>query len=218
MILLSHIIDINTPTYGNRDKFITEEISCISDGGSANSSKWIFTSNHLGTHVDMPKHFFDDGLTLTDVPIDFWYSDKIQLIDFPCSEAKLIDIEDITVDINIETEVLLIRTGYERYRKTDKYWKDNPGIKSSFGVWLKKNRPNIKMIGFDFISLTSWKYKAEGKRAHKAFLSSSSVAKPICIIEDMKLSDINCNIKEIFIFPIFVSETNGSTVTILGKI
>ena len=58
MILLSHILNSDTPSYGNRDRFIIEEPSQISEGASANSSKWTFSTNHLGTHIDMPKHFF----------------------------------------------------------------------------------------------------------------------------------------------------------------
>ena len=70
--LLSHILDSNTPSYGNRDHLNIEETSQISKGASANSSRWVFETNHLGTHIDMPKHFFDDGQTLTDFPLDFW--------------------------------------------------------------------------------------------------------------------------------------------------
>jgi len=217
MILLSHIINSETPTYGNRDKFISEEISCVSDGASANSSKWIFTSNHLGTHIDMPKHFFDEGLTLTDLPIDFWYSDKIQLIDIPCSKAKLIDIKDLNVEINMDTEVLLIRTGYEKYRKIEKYWNDNPGLNFSFGVWLRKNRPNVKIIGFDFISLTSWKLVNEGKKAHQVFLDPQDEGNPICIIEDMALYKINFKIKLIIVSPLFVKSANGGPVTVFAQ-
>lgn len=216
MILLSHIIDEETPTYGNRDKFIIEENSRISNGESANSSKWIFTTNHLGTHIDMPKHFFDNGQTLTDVPVDFWVSDKVQLIDVPCVNAKLIEIDDIREHVNMETEILLIRTGYEKYRKLDKYWKDNPGLSASLGIWLREKRPNIRIVGFDFISLTSWKYRNEGKKSHKAFLNLNVEGNPICVIEDMKLQNIKIPLNRIVISPIFILNSNGSPVTAFG--
>jgi len=120
-ILLSHIFDQDTPSYGNRDRFSIEGISEISKGATANSTKWSFSTNHLGTHIDMPKHFFEKGQTLTDVPIDFWCSDKVQLIDVPCLDAKLIELDHINEIINLETEILLIRTGYEKFRKKEKY-------------------------------------------------------------------------------------------------
>jgi arylformamidase len=214
MIILSHIIDSETPTYGNRDKFIAEEPSCIRNGDTANSSKWTFTTNHLGTHIDMPKHFFENGQTLTDVPIGFWTSEKVQLLDVRCSSAKLINKEDLKNEINLDTEVLFIRTGYELFRKTDKYWNDNPGLSAELGIWLRNNRPNIRIIGFDFISLTSWKFREEGKKAHHSFLDPKGYGKPICIIEDMKLCAIKNSIVNIIISPIFVRNSNGSPVTV----
>jgi len=218
MILLSHIIEPETPTYGNRDSFIIEGSSQIADGSSANSSKWTFTTNHLGTHIDMPKHFFEEGYTITDVPLNFWISDKVQVIEVPCTEAKLIEIKQLSKEINNETEILLIKTGYEKFRNTDKYWNDNPGLLANMGTWLRKNRPNIKIIGFDFISLSSWKFKEEGKEAHRVFLNPKGTGDPICIIEDMSLCNISDLIKKIIISPVFVKCTNGSPVTIFAII
>ena len=217
VVLLSHILDENTPTYGNRVAFSIEEISEISKGAIANSSKWTFSTNHLGTHIDMPNHFFENGKTLTDVPLDFWFSNKIQLIDVPCSYAKLIKIEDLTTTVNKETEILLIRTGYEKFRETNKYWNDNPGLSANLGIWLRENRPNIKMIGFDFISLSSWKYREEGKNAHQAFLNPKGSGKSICIIEDMTLNKIYVNLKSIIVSPFFVKNTNGGPVTVFAQ-
>ena len=59
VILLSHIYDQNTPSYGNRDRISIEEISEICKGATSNSTKWTFSTNHFGTHIDMPKHFFE---------------------------------------------------------------------------------------------------------------------------------------------------------------
>jgi len=217
MILLSHIIDSETPTYGNRDTLIIEDVSRISDGASANSSKWTFTSNHLGTHIDMPKHLYEDGQALTDVPIGFWFSDSVQLIDVVCDRAQLLEMDHLYDKVNVQTEVLLIRTGYEKYRNTDKYWNDNPGLAAGVGKWLRENRPNIKMIGFDFISLTSWKYREHGKEAHLAFLNPDATGNPICIIEDMSLNKMTSSPKTIIISPIMIKNTNGAPVTVFAS-
>jgi arylformamidase len=218
IILLSHILDKNTPTYGDRDAFFIEENSEISKGDTANSSKWVFSTNHLGTHIDMPRHFFEEGKTLTDVPLDFWFSEKVQLIDIPCSNANLIEIEHLKSKIYIKTEVLLLRTGYDKYRNKDKYWNNNPGLSANLGVWLRKNFSNIKIIGFDFISLSSWKFREEGKKAHQTFLDPNGEGFPICVIEDMFLSGIKNYVNKIIIAPLFIDNSNGSPVTVFAKI
>jgi arylformamidase len=218
MILLSHVIDSNTPTYGNRDKFFVDEVSKIADGASANSSKWVFSTNHLGTHIDMPKHFFDDGATLTDVPLDFWFSKKIQLVDVICEKAILIDVDHITEKVLNDTEVLLIRTGYEKYRSSGKYWTDNPGLAANLGKYLRQYYPKIRIVGFDFLSLTSWKYRDEGKFAHQTFLDPVGIGNPVCIIEDMKLNSVNKNINNILVSPLFSKNSNGSPVSVFADL
>ena len=73
-IFLSYPLDQNTPTYGNRDKFIIEPKSQISNGVGANTSSWTFTNNHLGTHMDTPNHFYNSGKkTLDYIAEDFCF-------------------------------------------------------------------------------------------------------------------------------------------------
>lgn len=218
LLILSHIIDKSTPTYGDRDKFISEEISEISKGASANSSKWIFETNHLGTHIDMPRHFFDDAKTLTDFSPDFWVSEKVQVVEIPCKTAKLIQQTDLKEQIQEDADALIIRTGFEKFRGSEKYWNDNPGLSDEFGFWIRANRPKIKFVGFDFISLTSWKFRAEGKLAHKAFLDPSGKGDPVCIIEDMALKNCPKAIKKLFVAPLLVKNGNGSPVTVFAEI
>ena len=215
-VLLSHVLDENTPSYGGRDKLIIEQPSRIVEGRSANSSKWTFTNNHLGTHIDVPRHFFDSGKTITDYSPRDWIFKKIQIIDVPCEMADLIGKEAIEYKIKSDIDLLLIRTNYEKYRSIDKYWNDNPGLSPELGLWLRENFLNLRAIGFDFISLTSWRYRDIGKEAHKVFLDPDGKYNPILIIEDMSLAQINNEISEVIIAPLFINRSNGSPVTIFG--
>ncbi len=215
-MLLSHLLNSDTPSYGNRDRLTIEQPSKISEGSSANSSKWLFSTNHLGTHIDMPNHFFEDGQTISDYPAHFWFCNNVQLIDIPVTEAELIMKNKLEGKINSKTNLLLIRTGYENYRGSDKYWNDNPGISDEVGFWIREKFPNIKMIGFDFLSLTSWKFRDEGKMAHSAFLNPEGKGNPICIIEDMSMLHLVEPIQQVIIAPLMVEKTNGSPVTVFA--
>jgi len=217
-ILLSHILDVNTPSYGGRDKLIIEHTSRIKDGKSANSSKWTFTSNHLGTHVDVPRHFFDNGKTITDYSPSEWIFYMVQVLDVPINTGRLIRIKDIDQNINKDIDLLIIRTGYEKFRKIEKYWNDNPGLAPELGVWLRKEFKDLRAIGFDFISLTSWKFRDIGKKAHRAFLDPDGKNSPIRIIEDMSLACINNEISEVIVAPLFINKSNGSPVSVFSKI
>ncbi|MCK9618072.1 MAG: cyclase family protein [Lentimicrobiaceae bacterium] len=214
-ILLSHILKPGIPSYGNRDKLIIEHPSSLAYGNTANSSSWNFTSNHLGTHIDVPNHFFDEGMTISDYPASFWFSEKILLIDIPLEKSELITPYHLNDKVKSNIEVLLVRTGFEKYRHQEKYWNDNPGVAAETGFWLRKNFPEIKIFGFDFISLTSWKFRDEGKKAHKAFLDPIATGKPVCLIEDMSLKSVQNTVKQIIVAPLLVEKGNGSPVTVL---
>ncbi len=82
LIFLSYSIDINTPFYGGRKGFMSIPSSSISNGDSANTSRWEFP-NHIGTHIDFPYHFYQHGQTVDDFPADFWVFDgkKVQIVE-----------------------------------------------------------------------------------------------------------------------------------------
>lgn len=217
-LILSHTLNEDTPSYGNRDKFIKEIKSSISTGETSNTSSWKFTNNHIGTHIDSPRHFCDKGQPINEIEPDRFVYNKPCLIDIYRNSAQLIDIDDIDFSrIPKETDLILIRTGYEEYRYTDKYWNDNPGLTCKLAKKLREKFPKLKSVGFDFISLTSWKNKQEGKNAHLEFLCPDE-GFPILIIEDMKLSEINQQINFVVILPLIVYEADGSPVTVLASI
>jgi arylformamidase len=219
IVLLSHTYSSSTPSYGNRDLFKSTVNSSICSGETANSSCWTFTTNHLGTHIDVPYHFSETGIKLTDIPPTDWIFNIVEIIEIHCDKAKLIDITDleaISIDPNIE--LLLIRTNYENYRRTDKYWNDNPGISPEVADYLRSKFSKLRSIGFDFISLTSWKHRLLGKTSHKTFLSPENNAKPILAIEDMSLKNLKGKIDWVIVSPILVENENGAPVTIFANI
>lgn len=221
-ICLSHIIKQNTPSYGNRDRFFVRTNSSIKKGESANSSCWIFSNNHIGTHIDAPRHFSEFGKRTYDIPINDYIFDNVQLIDIQCKEGRLItsiDLMKFVEDISIDVELLLIRTGYENYRNQDKYWNDNPGLSHELADFFRLKFKKLRCVGFDFISLTSWKYREEGRKSHQAFLCpKKDEDKEILIIEDMALSKIITPLKQVIVAPLFVEDGNGGAVTIFASI
>ena len=57
------------PAYPGNPEFELQPIKRIAAGGSSNVSKLVM-GTHTGTHVDAPKHFFDDGAGVDALPLD----------------------------------------------------------------------------------------------------------------------------------------------------
>jgi arylformamidase len=219
IIRLSHSLSNRTPSYGNRDSFKTEPHSSIRSGDSADTSVWHFTNNHIGTHLDVPRHFCTGGRTTLEYPETTWLFEKVVTVDCPCSSARLIMAEELRpAPTDPETEAIFIRTGYERFRSEDKYWNDNPGLAPELAVFLRSHFPRLRCVGFDFISLSSWKYREQGRECHKRFLCPENKEREILVIEDMSLMRIRGSIRRVIVSPLFVEDGNGGPVTIFAEL
>jgi arylformamidase len=215
-VFLSHPLSGDTPSYANRDSVNIVPKSRIEDGETANTSTWELTNNHIGTHVDVPKHFYDNGKTLTDIKPEEWIFEPVTLIDIPCETARLIKTDDLkAANISPDAEFLIIRTGFEQQRQEDTYWNYYPGISSEACEFLRSNFPNIRGVGFDFISLTSPVNKEEGKKAHRVLLRED-MGSFVFIVEDMKLSHLHTCPSKLLISPLLVEKGNGGPVTVFG--
>ena len=216
--LLSHMLRQDTPSYGNRDKVIVRVNSSIKAGETANSSCWVLSNNHIGTHVDVPRHFSLEGKRTIDYPIKDYVFEACQVIDLPKTEACLIAPDDLKGEpIRKDVDLLLIRTGFERLRGEDAYWNNNPGLAPDLADYLRATYPSIRCVGFDFISVTSWKFRAEGRLAHRAFLAPKNGEREIWAIEDMSLKDAPPIINKVIVAPLMVEDGNGTAVTVIAE-
>ena len=68
-------------------------------------------------------------------------------------------------------------------------------------------------IGFDFISLTSFKHRSVGKQAHLSFLNPE---KPITVIEDMHLEKLDSCPSKINVFPLLVKNIDSAPVNVIA--
>ena len=132
--------------------------------------------------------------------------------------------------IPVNTDLILVKTGFEKYRddasstpNDSVYIFHNPGWLPEAGIWLRENR-SIRAIGFDFISLTSYHNRPLGRQAHRAFLSAQPDGMdhdwnydPIMIIEDMKLSELTETPELVIAAPLLFESADGSPATVLAK-
>lgn len=219
-IKLSYNLDGNTPAYGGKEGFSLKPLSLIKQGDSANTTKWEFF-NHLGTHVDFPYHFYQNGQTIEDFSEDFWIfnGDKIQILEINIDENNfLIKPGHINIkNLNLNSEFLILKTGYDKFRTKEKYWKYNLGLDIETVKWIKKTFKNLRLIGLDSISISSWQHRDIGRKVHKELLNPKN---PILIIEDMNLSKVNnaTKFKMAYIAPLMVSKSDGSPCTILAEV
>ncbi|MBD3843797.1 MAG: cyclase family protein [Campylobacterales bacterium] len=218
-LYLSYILDENTPAYGNRNKFIQTKKSDISKGDVANDTT-VETTVHIGTHIDMPYHFFEDGQTIEKFDIDFFSFKNVLFLEIEPKELIIKDeliqeLKKIT-DKN-RYEFLIVKTGICHRRETQEFWEKNYGFAPSVAEYIREYFANIRVLGFDSVSVSSFQNRMLGREAHKAFLDPE---KPILLLEDMDLTKLNknCILKKVTIAPLRIAKCDGLPCTVIAEI
>lgn len=209
VIFLSHAMNRETPVYGGQEAVSFKGVKSIKNGDSCNTMYWSF-SNHAGTHVDAPLHFIESGMSITDFNARFWIFSKIEMIEIVDIMPDHIISQDNLDDIG-DCQLLLIKTGFEQYRKTDIYWRNSPALHPDLSYMLKEKCPSIKAVGVDFISIANLSNRELGRRAHREFLS-----KDILLIEDMKLSLLAKTPDIVIAAPLSVEQADAAPCSILA--
>ena len=214
-IFLSHFLSESTPGYGGSHAMKIRHLSQIKDGASSNSQEWTL-NNHIGTHIDLPAHFDNNGDRLESFICDDWIFNKPFLLNRSSTPGEILDVDEQCEKIPLDTDFLIIKTGFQNFRGKELYWQNNPGLSPTLAVWLREKRPNIKCLGFDFISITSYANRPLGRTAHKAFLGLDGKTTPLRVIEDMKLDELAAHPAKIIVSPLLVLNADGAPVTVVA--
>lgn len=217
IIFLSHFLNEKTPSYGGSSGFKIEHSSKIIDGASSNSQLWTL-SNHIGTHIDLPAHFDDRGKRLNGFQASDWIFNSPFLIVKNVNPGQIIEVDETFENIPMDSDFIIIKTNFQNVRNEKIFWENNPGLSPQLASWIRVNRPNVKALGFDFISITSYSNRPLGRISHKAFLGIDDKTKPLRVIEDMKLDELKTHPVKIIVAPILVDGADGAPVTVIAFI
>lgn len=214
---LSHVLAPDTPAYGGGKGLGVAHEKSLCAGDSCNAVR-LDLHNHLGSHVDAPLHFIPDGTSVDSFLPEDWMFDQPLLVDLPLEEAVLITPEMIAPLLpatgGLPHDLLLIRTGFEKYRGEERFWKNGPGLSAALAPWIRANFKNLAAIGVDCISISSMQHREEGRSAHRALLGMG-----LRLFEDLALAALPQNrIKAVIALPLRFCGADGSPCTIVAEI
>lgn len=213
-IYLSYFLDSETPLYGGNKGIKIIPGNQIILGDSTNTKNLSF-HNHSGTHIDFPNHFFEDGNVSDNYEATFWVFNNPYVLNLEVYPGMIIKPSQEQIEqVPPNTDLLILKTGFGKFRGEEVYWNNNPGLDPDLADTLRIQCKSLRTIGMDFISITSFQNRPLGRIAHKAFLGKS----PILLIEDMNLSQLNGQPFTVFCFPLLVKGIDGCPVTVIAKL
>jgi len=220
-IQLSFLLSVNTPVFPGSPSVEVRTFSSLLRGDCSNTFSISFY-NRTGTHIDAPRHFYNDGKAITDFSFsEFVYENPI-VVSIPKQDSELIMEKDLLkyFDVIKEADLLLIRTGFTKFRLSEplRYSSKSPGFTGEAAIYLKKSFPNLKAIGIDCISAAAPEHLDTGLEFHRVILDPHRVEGCRFIIEDMDLTQVKSSLSQVIVVPFLVQGMDSAPCTIFGMI
>ena len=131
---MARIVDLSLDIYDRAPTFWPDPKTAVMEHLKIENLKYNITqlviSTHLGTHIDAPYHFFDDGRTVDKLDLTKGFG-PARVLDFTEKGAGDIisrdEIEKHSGKI-IEGARIIVHTGWDKVFPTDRYFTECPGI------------------------------------------------------------------------------------------
>ena len=180
---MKRIYDISTPVrnsgvvYPGNPEIRIDPQQAISRGAGANVSSVAFGS-HTGTHVDAAKHFFDDGQTIDQIPLERFIGPAV-LLAFG-DDVMSVGAGDLRQhDIGSHTRVLLKTRNSSLLARAD-FVKDYTFLAPDGAAYLVEH--GVELVGIDYYSIEQ--FHSGHHRTHLTLLEKDTV-----IVEGLDLSE-----------------------------
>jgi kynurenine formamidase len=122
------------------------------------NAQYIMTSNHMGTHLDAPRHFVTNGMTIDEIPLDWLYGPGV-IVDLRKEMDELAVYSPQMIESKVEVkdgDILILNTGWHRFGQfgeeadEERYVHFHPGPHPDLVPWLLEKK--IHIWGVDAIS------------------------------------------------------------------
>jgi len=202
LIDVSVPLDGKLPTYPNNTPFSVEPIKRIARGDSSNVST-LHMSAHTGTHVDAPRHFFNEGAGTEALPLEMLIG-RTRVIEITSRTG--ITADDLRgIDLSEDLRVL-IKTHNSRLWTSPDFHTDYVGVTESGAKHLVER--GVKVVGVDYLSVEQ--FKTPGAPAHHVLLGAGTI-----VIEGLNLLDVDPGFYEMYCFPLRIVGADGAPARVV---
>jgi arylformamidase len=197
---ISVTISPNLPTWPGDPGLHLEQVESMDKGAHVNVTR-ISSSVHLGTHVDAPHHFLNDGRTVEELPLE--------VLTGPCYVVQLPDgIEAITSDVLERTEVTAemkrvlfgTRNSHLWANGESKFQTDFVAITEDGAEWLVER--GVQLVGVDYLSVAPY---GDSIPTHEVLLKAGVV-----VVEGLNLSSVMRGFYDLYCLPLKIADSDGA--------
>jgi arylformamidase len=193
-------ISPDMPVWPGDPPLILERVESMDAGAHVNVSR-LDCSVHIGTHVDAPHHFLNDGRTIENLPLDVLTGSAIVV----CIPD---DVDLVTADVLEKAAVpdgtlrLLLKTRNSQIwqRGELEFCEDFVAVSPDGAEWLVEH--GVRLIGVDYLSIAPFK---DSDPTHHILLKAGLV-----ILEGLDLSAVEPGAYALYCLPLNLIGSDGA--------
>jgi len=197
---ISLAISPDLPVWPGDPPIELEQVESMDRGAHANVSR-LSAGVHIGTHVDAPHHFLNDGRTIEQLPLD--------VLTGPCYVTQLPDgVEAITAEtldgISLPADATRILFGTSNSRLWSRgemeFQEDFVSVTEDGAKWLVKR--GVQLVGVDYLSVAPF---GDSIPTHKILLGAGVV-----VVEGLDLSAVPRGFYDLYCLPLKLLGSDGA--------
>jgi arylformamidase len=210
MARVPNLIDVSVPlrqglpTFPNNPEFELQPLKRIADGASSNVSRLVL-GTHTGTHVDAPRHFFDEGAGVDGLALNLLIG-RARVVEI--NKRGPITADDLAAAGLREDLRILFRTPNSALWNSTVFHQDYAHLTEAGARYLVEQ--GVKLVGIDYLSIEQ--FKKAGAPAHRTLLSNG-----VIIIEGLNLADAEPGMYEMYCLPLLVVGGDGAPARVVLK-
>ena len=197
---ISLTISPTLPIWPDDPPLELELIESMDQGAHANVTR-MSSAVHLGTHVDAPHHFLNDGRTVESLSLD--------VLTGPCYVTQLPDgIDAITSEVLERSEIsgdmkrvlFGTRNSHLWAKAESKFQTDFVAITEDGAEWLVER--GIQLVGVDYLSVAPY---GDSVPTHTVLLKAGVV-----VVEGLNLSQVMRGFYDLYCLPLKIAGSDGA--------
>ncbi len=194
------------PVWPGNPPFEFHAVQRMAQGGSSNVSR-VVMGTHTGTHVDAPRHFFDGGPGVDELPLD-------ELVG-PCDVVEIggprgrqpIGVADLQRATGARPpRRLLLKTANSSLWDGRGFTSDFVYVSPEAAEWLVD--AGVRVLGVDYLSVEE--FKKRGAPTHHTLLGAGVV-----VIEGLNLATVVPGSYELICLPLRIAGSDGSPARVI---
>lgn len=170
------------------------------DAGDECNNSRLDCDVHVGTHVDAPWHFLEDGVTVEQLPLDVLIGPAVVVYLPEVAAVTVADLE--ALDLSADVQRLLLRTrNFKLWATyTGEFHPDFTALTVDATQWAV--RRGIRLLGIDYLSVQRF---GDGPQVHQILLEAGMV-----IVEGLNLIGVEPGDYELICLPLKLIGAEGA--------